>query len=137
MRRRPDREDPRHRRRSTICFFGDGAANQGTFHERVNLAAIWKLPVVFVCENNGYAEATPSATTARSTDIADPRAAATTSPASSSTGSTSFAVYEAAGEAIDRARRGDGPTLIEAKTYRFYGHYEGDTVTYRTNEEVD
>ncbi|MDP9370692.1 MAG: thiamine pyrophosphate-dependent enzyme, partial [Chloroflexota bacterium] len=118
-----------------VCFFGDGASNQGTFHEALNLAAIWKLPVVFVCENNGYAEATPVAYHCSASDIAN-RAGAYEIPGVVVDGLDLFAVYEAAGEAIARARRGTGPTLIEAKTYRFYGHFQGDTITYRTEEEV-
>jgi pyruvate dehydrogenase E1 component alpha subunit len=118
-----------------VCFFGDGAANQGTFHEGLNLAAIWKLPVVFVCENNGYAESTPVAYHCAATDVAT-RASAYEIPGLVVDGLDLFAVYEAAGEAIARARRGEGPTLIEAKTYRYYGHFQGDTITYRTEEEV-
>jgi acetoin:2,6-dichlorophenolindophenol oxidoreductase subunit alpha len=118
-----------------VCFFGDGASNQGTFHEGLNLAAIWKLPVVFVCENNGYAEATPVHYHCAATDIAN-RAQAYEIPGVVVDGLDLFAVYEAAGEAIARARRGEGPTLLEAKTYRFYGHFEGDQVTYRTAEEL-
>ncbi len=118
-----------------VCFFGDGASNQGTFHEGLNLAAIWKLPVIFVCENNGYAEATPVSYHCSATDIAT-RAGSYEIPGIVVDGLDLFAVYEAAGEAIARARRGEGPTLIEAKTYRFYGHFQGDMVTYRTEEEV-
>ena len=118
-----------------VCFFGDGASNQGTFHESLNLASIWKLPVVFVCENNGYAEATPVAYHCSVTDIAS-RASSYDMPGIVVDGLDLFSVYEAAGEAIARARRGDGPTLIEAKTYRFYGHFQGDTITYRTDEEL-
>jgi pyruvate dehydrogenase E1 component alpha subunit len=118
-----------------VCFFGDGASNQGTFHEGLNLAAIWKLPVVFVCENNGYAEATPVHYHCSATDIAN-RAGGYEIPGVVVDGLDLFAVYEAAGEAIARARRGEGPTLLEAKTYRFYGHFEGDQVTYRTSEEL-
>ena len=118
-----------------VCFFGDGASNQGTFHEGLNLAAIWNLPVVFVCENNGYAEATPVAYHCAATDIAN-RAGSYEIPGVVVDGLDLFAVHEAAGEAIARARWGEGPTLIEAKTYRFYGHFQGDTITYRTDEEV-
>ncbi len=118
-----------------VCFFGDGAANQGTFHEGLNLAAIWKLPVVFVCENNGYAESTPVAYHCATSDIAN-RAGAYEIPGIVVDGLDLFAVHEAAGEAIARARRGDGPALIEAKTYRYYGHFQGDAVTYRTEEEL-
>lgn len=118
-----------------VSFFGDGASNQGTFHESLNLAAIWKLPVIFVCENNGYAEATPASYHCSVGDIAN-RAAAYDIPGIVVDGLDFFAVYEAAGAAIDRARSGHGPTLIEAKTYRFYGHFQGDTITYRTDDEV-
>jgi len=119
-----------------ISFFGDGASNQGTFHESLNLAAIWKLPVVFVCENNGYAESTPTHYHCSTTDIAN-RAAAYEVPGVVVDGLDLFAVYEASGEAIARARRGEGPSIIEAKTYRYYGHFQGDMVTYRTEAEVD
>jgi pyruvate dehydrogenase E1 component alpha subunit len=119
-----------------ICFFGDGASNQGTFHEGLNLAAIWKLPVVFVCENNGYAESTPVHYHCATSDIAN-RAGGYEIPGVVVDGLDLFSVYEVAGEAIARARRGEGPTLIEAKTYRFYGHFQGDMVTYRTQEELD
>lgn len=119
-----------------VCFFGDGASNQGTFHEALNLAAIWKLPVVFVCENNGYAESTPFSYHCSASDIAN-RAAAYEIPGVVVDGLDLFSVYEAAGEAIARARRGDGPTLVEAKTYRYYGHFQGDTITYRTEDEVN
>jgi pyruvate dehydrogenase E1 component alpha subunit len=118
-----------------VCFFGDGASNQGTFHESLNLAAIWKLPVVFVCENNGYAEATPVSYHCSVGDIAN-RAAAYEIPGVIVDGLDVFSVYEAAGAAIDRARAGDGPTLLEAKTYRYYGHFQGDMVTYRLEQEV-
>jgi pyruvate dehydrogenase E1 component alpha subunit len=118
-----------------VCFFGDGASNQGTFHESLNLAAIWKLPVVFVCENNGYAEATPVSYHCSVGDIAN-RAAAYEIPGVIVDGLDLFSVYEAAGAAIDRARAGDGPTLLEAKTYRYYGHFQGDMVTYRLEHEV-
>jgi acetoin:2,6-dichlorophenolindophenol oxidoreductase subunit alpha len=118
-----------------VSFFGDGAANQGTFHEALNLAAIWKLPVVFVCENNGYAESTPASYHCSVSDIAN-RAAAYEIPGVVVDGLDFFSVYEAAGEAIARARRGEGPSLLEAKTYRYYGHFQGDMVTYRTDEEL-
>lgn len=120
---------------AAVSFFGDGASNQGTFHEALNLAAIWKLPVIFVCENNGYAEATPASYAVSVGDIAT-RAASYDIPGIVVDGLDFFSVYEAAGAAIDRARKGLGPTLIEAKTYRFYGHFQGDTITYRTDDEV-
>jgi acetoin:2,6-dichlorophenolindophenol oxidoreductase subunit alpha len=119
-----------------VCFFGDGAANQGTFHEGLNLAAIWRLPVVFVCENNGYAESTPVSYHCAARDIAN-RAGAYEMPGVVVDGLDLFSIYEVAGEAIARARRGEGPTLIEAKTYRYYGHFQGDAITYRTEEEVN
>jgi acetoin:2,6-dichlorophenolindophenol oxidoreductase subunit alpha len=118
-----------------VSFFGDGASNQGTFHESLNLAAIWKLPVVFVCENNGYAEATPFHYHCSVGDVAN-RAGGYEIPGVVVDGLDLFSVYEAAGAAIERARRGEGPTLIEAKTYRYYGHFQGDTITYRLEEEV-
>lgn len=117
-----------------MCFFGDGANNQGTFHEGLNLAAIWKLPVVFVAENNGYAEATPFTYASSCTRIAD-RASGYNMPGVVVDGKDVLAVYRAAGEAIARARRGEGPTLIECITYRNYGHFEGDAQKYKTEEE--
>jgi len=118
----------------TACFFSDGAANQGTFHESLNLAAIWKLPVLFICENNLYAESTPVEYSTSIGNIAD-RASAYSIPGILVDGMDVFAVYEAIFDAVARARKGQGPTLIEAKTYRFYGHFEGDAVKYRTKDE--
>ena len=118
----------------TVCFFGDGASEQGTMHESMNLASIWKLPVVFVCENNGYAQTTPTRYHCSAADIAD-RATAYNMPGFIVDGTDLFAVYEAAGEAIARARRGEGPTLIECKAFRYYGHFEGDNLSYYTEEE--
>jgi pyruvate dehydrogenase E1 component alpha subunit len=120
----------------TVCFFGDGAAEQGTMHESMNLAAIWKLPVIFVCENNLYAESTPWYYHCAAKDISD-RATAYGMPGVLVDGTDVFAVYEAAGEAIARARRGEGPTLIEARAFRYYGHFQGDPLTYRTPEEEE
>lgn len=119
-----------------ICFFGDGAANEGTFHEGINMAAIWDLPVVFVCENNSFAEATPQWYSSGSETIAE-RSAAYGIPGVRVDGKDLVAVYEAAGEAIDRARRGEGPTILECFTYRNYGHFEGDEQKYKnkTGEE--
>jgi len=114
----------------TICFFGDGASEQGTLHESLNLAAIWKLPIIFVAENNGYAESTPAHYHCSVENIAD-RAAAYNMPGVTIDGNDIFAVYESAGEAIRRARSGQGPTLLECKTYRFNGHFEGDAQTYK------
>ncbi|MGP3562703.1 thiamine pyrophosphate-dependent dehydrogenase E1 component subunit alpha [Geobacillus sp. BK01] len=118
----------------TVCFFGDGANNHGTFHEGINLAAIWKLPVIFVAENNGYAESTPFEYASSCQHIAD-RAAAYNIPGEVVDGKDVIAVYEAAKRAVERARNGEGPTLIECKTYRNYGHFEGDAQTYKSLEE--
>ncbi len=113
-----------------VCFFGDGAANEGGFHEGVNLASIWKLPVVFVNENNNFAEATPQWYSSGSKTIAQ-RAEAYDIPGERLDGKDLVAVYEAAGKAIDRARKGEGPTLLECMTYRDYGHFEGDEQKYK------
>lgn len=120
--------------RVAVCFFGDGAANEGAFHEGLNMAAIWDLPVVYVCENNLYAASTPVSVALKIQDIAD-RAAAYGMPGVVVDGNDVVAVYEAAGEAIARARRGEGPTLIECKTYRLCGHSRSDPRTYRSKEE--
>ena len=111
--------------RITVCFFGDGASNEGTFHEAANMAGLYRLPVVFVCENNLYGEFTRQADHQPILDVAD-RAASYDMPGVTIDGMDLFAVYEAAGEAIARARRGDGPTLLECKTYRFYDHVGRD-----------
>ena len=119
----------------SVCFFGDGASNQGTTHEAMNLAACWKLPVVFVNENNLYGI---SCCTDKSTCVADlaDRAASYDIPGVVVDGNDVVAVYEAATEAIARARKGDGPSWIECKTYRHHGHFEGDPCTYRTDDEL-
>jgi len=119
----------------TICFLGDGATNTGRFHEGVNLAAIWNLPVVYVIENNMYAESTPISSACKLTNLSD-RAKAYGIPGKTVDGNDVRAVYEAVREAVARARRGQGPTLIECKTYRYRGHFEGDPQTYKTKEEV-
>jgi pyruvate dehydrogenase E1 component alpha subunit len=118
-------------------FFGDGASNEGAFHEAANMAGLYKLPVVFVCENNGYGEYTSQANHQAIVDVAD-RAAGYGMPGVVVDGMDAIAVYEAAAEAIERARAGDGPTLLECKTYRFYDHVgvRGMGLTYRTDEEV-
>jgi TPP-dependent pyruvate/acetoin dehydrogenase alpha subunit len=120
----------------SIAFFGDGASNQGQFHEALNLAAIWKLPAVFVVENNGYGEATPMEFVTSVRDIAE-RAKSYAMNAMIADGMDFFDVYEKAGIAIERARAGQGPTLLECKTYRFMGHYGGDNLAYRTKEEAE
>lgn len=118
-----------------VCFFGDGASNRGTFHEGMNMAAAWKLPVIFVCENNQWASTTPYRTTTAVENIAD-RAQGYGIPGETVNGNDVFAVYEAAKKAVARARAGEGPTLLEAKTYRIKGHFVGDPELYRTKEEV-
>jgi TPP-dependent pyruvate/acetoin dehydrogenase alpha subunit len=122
--------------RVAVCFFGDGAANQGVFHECLNLASIWKLPVVYVCENNGFAESTPASYATSVPDIAT-RATSYGIPGIGVDSKDVLEVYRAAHDAIARARSGEGPTLIEAKTYRWYGHFEGDPEFYRDSEERD
>ena len=121
--------------RVTVCFFGDGASNQGGFHESLNLASLWKLPVVYVCENNLYAETTPQADHQPIRDIAD-RAKSYNMPGVIVDGNDVLAVYEETNKAVERARSGRGPTLVECKTYRHRGHWEGDPEVYRTKEEV-
>ena len=118
-----------------VCFFGDGAANRGPFHENINIGAVWKLPVVYVCENNQYAQWTPQTEVTLVTDISS-MSAAYGIPGVQVDGMDVLAVYEAAGEAIERARQGAGPTLLECKTYRFHGHNFGDPQLYRSREEI-
>ncbi|UFJ43422.1 pyruvate dehydrogenase (acetyl-transferring) E1 component subunit alpha [Brevibacillus humidisoli] len=118
-----------------VCFFGDGASNRGTFHEGLNMAAVWKLPVVFVCENNQWASTTPLHEATAVTDISQ-RATSYAIPGVMVDGNDVFAVYEAAQQAVERARQGEGPTLLECKTYRIKGHFVGDPEQYRTREEV-
>src|SRR5579863_6038850 len=125
----------------TVAFFGDGASNEGTFHESLNLAAVWKLPVVFVCENNGFGEFTPMETVTSVKDIAV-RAQAYAIPGYIVDGNDVFEVYRYASEAIARARAGDGPTLLECKTYRWEGHVVGEqaflgSAGYRTEAEIE
>ncbi len=119
-----------------ISFFGDGASNQGMFLESLNLAAVWNLPAIFVVENNGYAEST-SRDYATAVDSYVDRAAGFGLPGVTVDGTDFFAVYEAAGEIIKRAREGGGPSLLECKMIRFYGHFEGDQQTYRAKDEVE
>jgi TPP-dependent pyruvate/acetoin dehydrogenase alpha subunit len=125
----------------TACFFGDGASNEGTFHESLNLAAVWKLPVVFVCENNGFGEFTPMQTVTSVKDIAV-RAKAYDIPGHIVDGNDVLEVYRYASEAVARARAGEGPTLLECKTYRWEGHVVGEqaflgAASYRTEQEVN
>jgi pyruvate dehydrogenase E1 component alpha subunit len=119
----------------SIVFFGDGASNRGTFHEAMNMAAVWKLPIVFVCENNEWASTTPYLTTTSVADIAD-RAAGYGVPGVIVDGNDVLAVYEEAGKAIERARNGEGPSIVEMKTFRIKGHFVGDPQMYRDEEET-
>ena len=123
--------------RVAVSFFGDGASNEGAFHEAANMAALYKLPVIFVCENNGYGEYTPQAEHQAIVDVAD-RAAGYGMPGVVVDGMDATAVYDAAGAAIARARQGAGPTLLECKTYRFFDHVgvRGMGLSYRTDEEL-
>jgi TPP-dependent pyruvate/acetoin dehydrogenase alpha subunit len=120
--------------RVAVAFFGEGAVNQGAFHEAVNLAAIWELPVLFVCENNRYAEFTDSATMSRVDDVTQ-RAAAYGIWARAVDGNDVEAVHAASLEAVELCRSGGGPALIEAATYRWHGHYEGDDQPYKPEDE--
>ncbi|WFU71265.1 thiamine pyrophosphate-dependent dehydrogenase E1 component subunit alpha [Bradyrhizobium sp. CB2312] len=123
----------------TLCFFGDGAVNQGTFHESLNMASLWKLPVIYLCENNGYAISTSIAQSHGQPDIAL-RAAGYGMPGVTVDGQDLSAVYEAARQAVARARAGNGPTLIVADTYRFYEHAFSLAIRgkpYRSAEEVE
>ena len=116
------------------CFFGDGAANQGTFHESLNMAAIWRLPIVYICENNLYAMSTPFSQAFAIARVAD-RAASYGFPGIAVDGNDVLAVCQTVGEACRRARQGQGPTLIECKTYRFLGHSRGAPRRYRSSDE--
>lgn len=125
----------------TACFFGDGASNEGTFHESLNLAAVWKLPVIFVCENNGFGEFTPAQTVTSVKDIAQ-RAQAYGIPGLIVNGNDVVEVYRYASEAAARARAGEGPTLLECKTYRWEGHVVGEQAflgdaAYREAKEIE
>jgi TPP-dependent pyruvate/acetoin dehydrogenase alpha subunit len=122
--------------RVSVAFFGDGAANQGYFHECLNMAKVFSLPIVFVCENNFYAEFTPLAAATAGADIAG-RGRAYDMPSAVVDGNDVWAVHAAAVQAVERARRGDGPTLLECQTYRHYGHSKGDPAPYRPKEEVE
>nr|WP_319394649.1 thiamine pyrophosphate-dependent dehydrogenase E1 component subunit alpha [uncultured Desulfobacter sp.] len=119
-----------------VCFFGDGASNQGTTQEALNLASAWQLPVVFVNENNGYGISCHISKSMAITDIAD-RAAGYDMPGVIVDGNDVIAVHEAISAAVDRARKGEGPSLVECKTYRWRGHFEGDACTYREPGELD
>jgi len=119
----------------SVVFFGDGASNRGTFHEALNMASVWKLPVVFVCENNEWASTTPYLTTTSVKDISD-RAVGYGIPGVIVDGNDVEKVYEESAKAIERARKGEGPSIVEMKTYRIKGHFVGDPEMYRTKDEV-
>ena len=120
----------------TLCFFGDGATNIGAFHEALNMASVWKLPVLFVCENNLYGEYSPVSATTAGERLVD-RAAAYAIPGVRVDGNDVTAVYQTIGEAADRARTGGGPTFVEAMTYRHKGHSRSDPATYRPKGELE
>jgi len=119
-----------------LSFFGDGATNEGAFHEALNLAGLWKLPIIFFCENNQYGEGTPQHKQAPISQLSK-RAESYAMPGLTVDGNDVLAVYEAAQAAVERARRGEGPTFIEGLTYRYRGHYEGDPQVYRSRDEVE
>ncbi|MGE4484023.1 MAG: thiamine pyrophosphate-dependent dehydrogenase E1 component subunit alpha [Oscillospiraceae bacterium] len=120
----------------SIAFFGDGASNEGTFHESLNMAAVWKLPCIFICENNGFGISVPVAQSTSVKDISD-RAKGYGIPGYSVDGNDVEAIDEVFKKALKRAKAGEGPTLIECKTYRWYGHWTGDPQVYRSREEVE
>jgi TPP-dependent pyruvate/acetoin dehydrogenase alpha subunit len=122
--------------RVAVAFFGDGAVNQAYFHECLNMAKVFSLPAIFVCENNFYGEFTPMATVTAGADIAG-RARAYDIPSSVIDGNDLFAVYEAAAGSVERARAGAGPSLLECRTYRHYGHSKSDPAPYRPKAEVE
>ena len=122
--------------RVALCFFGDGAANQGGFHESLNLASIWDLPVVFICENNVYGMSFPVKKAIKAKTIAE-RSKAYGIPGDLVDGNDVFAVSDAVEAAVKRARKGKGPTLIECQTYRWKGHSKSDANVYRTQEEIE
>lgn len=117
------------------CFFGDGACEEGVFHESLNMAALWSLPIIYCCENNSWAQFTPHAASTKILDIA-PKAATYGMPGHIVDGDDVLAVYEAAGKAVEHARKGEGPTFLELKTHRWFGHYVGDPQKYRPPEDI-
>jgi len=119
----------------SVSFFGDGASNQGTFHEALNLASVWKLPAIFICENNAFAISVPVETSTSVKDISV-RGKAYDMPGVTVDGNDVIEIYKAVEKAIKRAQQGKGPTLIECKTYRWKGHWTGDPEVYRTREQV-
>ena len=119
-----------------VAFFGDGASNQGTFHESINLAAVWKLPCIYVVENNQFGMTVPTWQSTSVENISD-RAAGYGIPGETVDGNDVVAVYEAFARAKERALKGEGPSILECKTYRWRGHWTGDPEPYRTREEVE
>jgi pyruvate dehydrogenase E1 component alpha subunit len=126
----------REEERVALAFFGDGAVNEGAFHEAANLAGLWKLPIIFFCENNLYGEGTPQSKQAPVADLSV-RAEGYAFPGVIVDGNDVLAVFEVTRQAVERARRGQGPTFIEGKTYRYRGHYEGDPMVYRSQAEIE
>ena len=122
--------------RVAVSFFGDGASNEGTFHESLNLASVWKLPIIFVCENNGYGISVPTWQSTSVENISE-RAKGYNMPGETVDGNDVEAIDAAFERALKRAKAGEGPSLIECKTYRWMGHWTGDPQTYRTREEVE
>ncbi len=122
--------------RVAVTFFGDGASNEGIFHEAANLAAVWKLPVIMICENNGFGISVPVRQSTSVENISE-RAAAYAIPGETVDGNDVDAIDEAFARALDRAKKGEGPTLIEGKTWRWLGHWTGDPLTYRSREETE
>jgi pyruvate dehydrogenase E1 component alpha subunit len=126
----------REDRRVTVCYFGEAAVNQGAFHEALNMAVLWKVPAIFICENNRYGMGTPIDVSSAVTEVYK-RAAGYNMVGEAADGMDVLAMYDAVKRAVDRARHGGGPTLLEARTYRFRGHSMSDPAVYRTREEVD
>lgn len=122
--------------RVTICYFGEAAVNQGAFHESLNMAALYKVPCIFICENNRYGMGTPIGVSSAVTDVYK-RGSANNVPGEAVDGMDALAMYDAVKRAADRARAGEGPTLLEARTYRYRGHSMSDPAVYRTRDEVD
>lgn len=122
--------------RVTICYFGEAAVNQGAFHESLNMAALYKVPCIFICENNRYGMGTPIGVSSAVTDVYK-RGSANNVPGEAVDGMDVLAMYDAVKRAADRARAGEGPTLLEARTYRYRGHSMSDPAVYRTRDEVD
>jgi len=126
----------RKTKKVTLCFFGDGASNTGAFHESLNLASAWKLPVIFLCENNLYAVSTTFSSSTSCTNVAD-RAPSYSMPGFSIDGNDVLLVHQEVSRAVEEARKGAGPSLIECKTYRWEGHYVGDPRVYRSKKEEE